>query len=116
MLKIDNLHTAVDGTAGFNVTSIAIEVDTEWRRWDGMKYTDSTSGSFTLSRTEIEYIPMYSPDNGLTWKHMVEGLQAGAEAVAAANIFHYTEHATKKAKSFLARAGMDVRLEGRIGA
>ncbi len=61
-------------------------------------------------------VPVIAFGGVFTWKHMVEGLQAGAEAVAAANIFHYTEHATKKAKSFLARAGMDVRLEGRIGA
>lgn len=44
------------------------------------------------------------------WSHMVEGITVGkAEAVAAANIFHYTEHSTKKAKEYLIRAGIDVR-------
>lgn len=47
------------------------------------------------------------------WQHLVEGVQAGAAAVAAANIFHYTEHATRKAKSFLAQADVPVRSEGR---
>ena len=49
-----------------------------------------------------------------TWDHLVQGVEAGAAAVAAANIFHYTEHSTKKAKAFLARAGVNVRKEGRL--
>jgi imidazole glycerol-phosphate synthase subunit HisF len=61
-------------------------------------------------------VPVIAFGGVFAWKHLVEGIEVGADAVAAANIFHYTEHATKKAKSFLARAGVDVRLEGRIGA
>jgi len=46
----------------------------------------------------------------LTWQHLVDGIiQGGAEAVAAANIFHYTEHSTRKAKQYLREAGIDVR-------
>lgn len=58
-------------------------------------------------------VPVIAFGGVFLWKHLVEGIEAGADAVAAANIFHYTEHATKKAKSFLARAGIDVRQEGR---
>jgi cyclase len=36
--------------------------------------------------------------------------------VAAANIFHYTEHSTKKAKRHLAQAGVPVRQEGQASA
>jgi cyclase len=44
------------------------------------------------------------------WEHLVEGINiAGADAVAAANIFHYTEHSVKKAKDYLRQAGIDVR-------
>ena len=44
------------------------------------------------------------------WQHLVDGiLIGGAEAAAAANIFHYTEHSTKKAKEFMRVAGIDVR-------
>lgn len=44
------------------------------------------------------------------WEHLVDGIREGrADAVAAGNIFHYTEHSTKKAKEFLAAAGIDVR-------
>lgn len=42
-------------------------------------------------------------------KHFAEGLEAGASAVAAANIFHYKEMATKSVKRFLKRSGYNVR-------
>jgi cyclase len=47
-----------------------------------------------------------------SWQHLVEGVSAGAAAVAAANVFHYTEQSTKKAKRHLAQAGIPVRVEG----
>jgi cyclase len=44
------------------------------------------------------------------WDHLVEGIRTGrADAVAAGNIFHYTEHSTKKAKEYMAAAGLPVR-------
>jgi cyclase len=44
------------------------------------------------------------------WSHMVAGVTEGeAEAVSAGNIFHFTEHSTKKAKEYLRGAGVDVR-------
>jgi cyclase len=44
------------------------------------------------------------------WQHMVEGITLGkADAVSAANIFHFTEHSTKKAKEYLIGAGIDMR-------
>jgi len=43
------------------------------------------------------------------WLHLQEGIEAGANAVAAANIFHYTEHSTRKAKKFLLNKGMNFR-------
>lgn len=45
-----------------------------------------------------------------SWDHLVDGVRLGhAQAVAAGNIFHYTEHSTKKAKEHMARAGLPVR-------
>ncbi len=45
------------------------------------------------------------------WSHLVDGLVEGhAQAVAAGNIFHYTEHSTKKAKEFMLEAGQPMRL------
>jgi imidazole glycerol-phosphate synthase subunit HisF len=46
------------------------------------------------------------------FQHLVEGVRAGASAVSAANIFHFTEHSTQRAKKVMAEAGVDVRLAG----
>lgn len=43
------------------------------------------------------------------WEHMAEGLDAGADAVAAANIFHYKELATKLAKRYLIKKSFNLR-------
>lgn len=61
-------------------------------------------------------IPVIAFGGVFTWQHLVEGVHAGAAAVAAANIFHYTEHSTKKAKRHLAQAGVPVRQEGQASA
>lgn len=57
-------------------------------------------------------VPVIAFGGVFRWKHLVEGIEVGADAVAAANIFHYTEHSTRKAKRFMADAGILVRLEG----
>lgn len=60
--------------------------------------------------TEAVTIPVIAFGGVGNWTHMVEGIVQGkADAVAAANIFHYTEHSTKKAKEFLIEAGVDMR-------
>lgn len=44
------------------------------------------------------------------WSHLAEGLtEAGASAVAAANIFHYTENSVYTAKKYLSDLGLNVR-------
>lgn len=44
------------------------------------------------------------------WQHLVDGVrEGGCDAVSAGNIFHFTEHSTKKAKEFLRDAGVPVR-------
>ena len=55
-------------------------------------------------------IPVIIMGGVLTWQHLVDGIiKGGASAVAAANIFHYTEHSTKKARAHMQNAGIDVR-------
>lgn len=49
-------------------SSITVSWDTEWRRWDGRKYTSDYSDTFSES-ADIEYMVIYSDDNGQTWKH-----------------------------------------------
>jgi cyclase len=42
-------------------------------------------------------------------EHFAEAIKAGADAVAAGNLFHYSEHATVKAKEAMIQAGLPVR-------
>lgn len=66
----------------------------------------------TLLRRVVDAVdvPVIAMGGVLTWDHLVEGITiGGADAVAAANIFHYTEHSTKKAKNHMRHAGIDVR-------
>ena len=59
---------------------------------------------------ECEEIPVIAFGGVVNWQHLVDGIKKGnANAVSAANIFHYTEHSTFHAKKFLAEAGLEVR-------
>lgn len=59
-------------------------------------------------------VPVIAFGGVFGWHDLVEGIKAGASAVAAANQFHYTEQSTRKAKSYLADAGVSVRLQGQV--
>jgi len=56
-------------------------------------------------------VPVIAFGGVFTWNHLVDGLKAGADAVAVANQFHYTEHSTRKAKRHLVQSGIAVRKE-----
>ena len=44
------------------------------------------------------------------WEHLVDGIRKGnADAVSAANIFHYTELSIKNAKKYLVESGLNFR-------
>jgi cyclase len=57
-------------------------------------------------------VPIIAFGGVFTWAHLVDGINAGADAVAVANQFHYTEQATRKAKSYLNEMGIPVRRDG----
>ncbi len=54
-------------------------------------------------------IPVVASGGVGSWEHLVEGIRVGADAVSAANIFHYSEQSTKKAKEYMLKAGLNVR-------
>ena len=54
-------------------------------------------------------IPLIAFGGVLEWSHLLEGIKAGADAVAAANIFHYKEMAVNLAKNFLMKNNIKVR-------
>jgi len=62
--------------------------------------------------TRAVSVPVIAMGGVGSWDHMVDGINAGADAAAAGNIFHYTEHSTRKAKDHLARCGLNVRKSG----
>ncbi len=60
--------------------------------------------------SEAVNIPVIASGGVGNWTHLVDGIvKGGADAVSAANIFHYSEQSTTKAKNFLKSAGIDVR-------
>ena len=55
-------------------------------------------------------IPVIAMGGVGQWDDFVACIKVGhADAVAAGNIFHYTEHSTKKAKEYMQQAGLFVR-------
>ena len=56
-------------------------------------------------------IPVVACGGAGRFEHFVEGFNAGAHAVAAGNIFHFTENAYPRAKKYLVKAGIPVRYE-----
>jgi hypothetical protein len=69
--------------------TIDIQFDTFWVRWDGLKYTSSTSPTFAENESEIEYAVMYSKDNGQTWLHTEGNVPAepGVKPTSAALLY-----------------------------
>lgn len=60
--------------------------------------------------TDSVRVPVIAMGGVGGWDDLVDGVrEGGADAVAAGNIFHYTEHSTKKAKDHLRAAGIPVR-------
>lgn len=54
-------------------------------------------------------IPVIASGGAGNYQHMLEGLQAGGSAVAAASIFHFTEQTPLEAKDYLKQKGIPVR-------
>jgi cyclase len=57
-------------------------------------------------------VPVVASGGAGTLAHLLEGAQAGADAVLAASVFHLGQHTVGEAKSYLARHGVTVRPVG----
>ena len=77
---------------------------------------DGIAGGYDLPLIEavsaVTRIPVIACGGVGKFAHLAEGVAAGASAVSAANIFHFSEHSTQRAKKVLAEAGVDVRMSG----
>ncbi len=67
-IESPTLLTEIDSPA-----TIDVMWSTEWKRWDGRKYTESYADTFTQDESNICYLLLYSPDNGTTWRNMLTG-------------------------------------------
>ena len=66
--------------------TITITWNTAWRRWDGLPYTASYPVGFAPTESTVEYVLLYSLDNGATWRHMVDGSDATPGVLPAAGL------------------------------
>jgi imidazole glycerol-phosphate synthase subunit HisF len=74
---------------------------------------DGTSAGYDLELThavaEAVNVPVIASGGAGTLDHLVEALQAGADAVLCASIFHYGRYTMDDVKQHLAAAGIPVR-------
>lgn len=74
---------------------------------DGMKNGFDLEGIRRMA--DALTIPLIAMGGAGMTRHFVEAAEAGADAVAAGNLFHYAEHATVLAKRAMKAAGIQVR-------
>jgi imidazole glycerol-phosphate synthase subunit HisF len=76
---------------------------------------DGTSDGYDLPLTravsEAVEVPVIASGGAGELDHLVQALQAGADAVLCASIFHYKRYTVAEAKAHLAAAGVPVRVE-----
>jgi hypothetical protein len=61
------IETPTEITELVDPTSVPLRIGVAWRRWDGQTYTSATSNTFTQPESNLDYVVMYSRDNGTTW-------------------------------------------------
>ena len=78
--------------------------------WD----KDGTKSGYDLlmiaAIAQVVQVPIIASGGAATPTHMVEAVNAGADAVLAASIFHYGEYTVKTLKVELRKLGLEVRL------
>jgi len=74
---------------------------------DGTK--DGYDLSLTTAVADAVGVPVIASGGAGELDHLVEGIEAGADAVLCASIFHYGKYSVREAKEHLAAAGIAVR-------
>lgn len=57
-------------------SAIQVRWTTEWKRWDGLKYTQAYADSFSEDESDLVYVLLYSKDGGRTWLNMRDDSEA----------------------------------------
>jgi imidazole glycerol-phosphate synthase subunit HisF len=75
---------------------------------------DGTAAGYDLELTAATAaavsVPVIASGGAGTLEHLLSALEAGADAVLCASIFHYGRHTVQEVKDFLAGAGVAVRV------
>ena len=75
---------------------------------------DGTASGYDLSLTaataDAVGVPVIASGGAGGLEHLVDAVQAGADAVLCASIFHYGRHTVDEVKRFMARSGVPVRI------
>jgi cyclase len=77
---------------------------------------DGTKSGFDIALTravaDAVPVPVIASGGVGTLDHLVEGIRSGhATAVLAASIFHFGEYSVREAKTYMAKAGLPMRLD-----
>src|SRR5512144_3242142 len=68
--------------------------------------------ALTRALADAVKVPVIASGGVGTLDHLVDGIRDGhATAVLAASIFHFGEHTVREAKSFMAKAGLPIRMD-----
>ena len=79
------------------------------RAWTATAPRTATSWTLTRAIAAAVDVPVIASGGVGEPQHLVEGLQAGADAVLAASIFHYGTHTIAEVKAAIAAAGFPMR-------
>lgn len=92
--------------------SITVKFDRSWRRWDNNKYTPDYSFS-DGETTPLDYVTMYSEDNGSTWKYMQNDSPAepGMRPTGSTPVISSTQHVWPTPGSKFPKGSYVVRVE-----
>jgi cyclase len=75
---------------------------------------DGTAAGYDLALVaavaDAVSVPVIASGGAGEPEHLVAGIEAGADAVLCASIFHYGRHTVGEVKEFMARAGIPVRI------
>jgi hypothetical protein len=91
------IESPTDITELNDPTDIVVQYDVDWTRWDGEPY--SLTGTFVEDESLLEYVLMYSPDNGTTWLYLQDDAPA-TPGERPANAFHIVADAGLGAESY----------------
>ncbi|MFH0887961.1 MAG: hypothetical protein V1871_01985 [Planctomycetota bacterium] len=70
-IKTPNVTTEIN-----NPVTIPITWEITWTRWDKLKYTTAYPAGFTETESDLKYALLYSSDNGVSWKHIIDNSAA----------------------------------------